>query len=189
VSTIATYIRDQAYKRLTVGPIAGNWEKTRKLPIPTLSDQDLPCLSVFMIRENMEADGDETVGPPRFVCNMVLGISIFDSALKPDVLDGKLDTLVDLIEDTLLQDITFVSMKWTDGQQLLEGFPSIQRTNHYPQNGESYLMEARIAMTIKYRVFFEPIAPNAFTEVDVHAAPFDGTIDSGEFTTSIDLPQ
>lgn len=189
MSTISTYIRDQAFQRLTTGVIGANWASSRKVPLPTVQGDQLPCLAVYLLSEQMDPDGDANVGPPRYLSTMHLGISVIDSADKPDVIDGNLDALVDLIENTLLQDITFVSLQDTNGNYLIESFAQIRRSFAFPQQSESYMIEARLDISIQYRCFFEPIAPNKLTDVDVDTQPFDGTVQQPTYTTDIVLPQ
>lgn len=189
MTTLATYIRDQAFTRLTSGSISANWKSTRKFPLPTVQQDQLPVLSVFLLSENMEPDGDENVSVPRFISTVNLAMSVLESADKPDTADGALDPLVDLIEDTLLQDPSFVSLTDANGNALIESFPEIRRSYSFPQQGEAYFIEVRLVLSIKFRCFFEPKAPNALTEVDVDTKPFDGSVQSGTYTTSITLPQ
>lgn len=189
MSTIATYIRNQAYARLTTGAISSNWVSTHKSPIPTRQGDQLPALGVYLMGEVLTPDGDANVSVPRFVSDVVLGISVLHLAENPEALDGKLDTLVDLIEDTLLQDISFVSLKGEDGKDVIESFPQIQRRYSYPQNGESYYAEVRLQITVRFRCYFEPKATTPLTEVDVHVSPFDNTAQSGEYSLAIPLEQ
>ncbi|WP_024340987.1 hypothetical protein [Bradyrhizobium japonicum] len=185
MTTLATFIRDEAFRRLTVGTIAANWTSTAKLPIPTVQSDQLPRLAVYLVREIMNTDGDGNVSVPRFISDVTLGISVLDEAEKPSSLDGSLDTLIDLIEDTLLQDISFVSLKDADGRAVIESFEQIQRSFNFPQLGESYYAEARLQMTVRYRCYFEPVATTPLAEVDVHVSTFDDAATSGQLITTI----
>lgn len=185
MTTLATYIRDQAYARLTVGSIAANWKSTAKLPIPTVQGDQLPRLAVFLVRETLNPDGDGNVSVPRFISDVTIGISVLDEAEKPSSLDGSLDAVVDLIEDTLLQDISFVSLKDDNGNAVIESFEQIQRSFSFPQNGEMYYAEARLQIIIRYRCYFEPVATTPLKDIDVHVSPFDGTAQSGELVSTI----
>jgi hypothetical protein len=142
------------------------------------------------MRETMQPDGDDNVSVPRYISDAVLGISVMDSGDKPTVIDGEIDPLVDLIEDTLLQDPSFVCLKWTDGQPLIESFPSIVRTYSFPQSSETYLIEARLLLTVRFRCYFEPLAPNPLTNVVVTVVPTKGTVlPDDQSTLDIELPQ
>lgn len=189
MSQLATYIRDQAYNRLTSGNIAVNWKSQRKIPLPTLQSEQLPALAVYVQSETMNPDGDDNVSVPSYIVDAVLSISVFDSAEKPEVLAGALDPLVDLIEDTLLQDITFVSLKDANGTFVIESFPQIRRSYSYPQAGESYYMEARLSLTVRFRAQFIPVTPTPLTDVMVDVQPFDQTVQSPNYVSDIVLPQ
>jgi hypothetical protein len=142
------------------------------------------------MRETMQPDGDDNVSVPRYISDAVIGVSIFDSGDKPEVVDGNIDPLVDLIEDTLLKDISFVSLTWTDGSPLVESFPSIVRSYSFPQSGETYFIEVRLQITVRFRCYFEPIAPNPLTDVVVTVVPTQGTtLPNDQSTMDIQLPQ
>lgn len=191
MSTLATYIRDQTYQRLTTGPINNNWKTSRKVPVPTLQQDQLPSLAVYIMREQIDANGDaNVVGVTNYMNQLTLGISVFESADKAELLDGAMDPLVDLIENTLLQDITYVNLRWTDGTtQIIEAFPTITRLYSFPNNGEFYLMECRLQITVEFRSQYLPITPTALTDVDVTVEPFDGSVQSGNYVSDIVLPQ
>lgn len=170
MSTITTYIRDAMYTRLLAANIAP-WKVTRKSPIPTLQTGDVPALGVFVMRESYQQDGDANVGPPRYIVDAVISAAVIDLASKPDVLEGSVDAKVDAILNTLLQDGTFIDLRWTDGKPVIDSVPSIQRTYQFPQIGESYYLECRLQMTFRFMCFFEPLAPNALTTVAVTPNP------------------
>jgi hypothetical protein len=187
-STITTYIRDAMYDRLLAAKIA-QWKVTRKSPIPTLQIGDLPALGVFIMRENYQPDGDSNVGPPRYIVDAVISVAVIDLASKPDVLEGSVDARVDTVLNTLLQDGSFIDLRWTDGKPILDSVPAIVRSYQFPQIGESYTIECRLQMTFRFMCFFEPLAPNAFTAVDVHLENLDNTAASGPAVLEIGLEQ
>lgn len=139
----------------------------------------------------MRANGDpNVVGVGNYLNSLSLGISVFESADKAENLDGAMDPLVDLIENTLLEDITFVNLRYTDNiTPVIEAFPSITRAYAYPNNGEFYLMECRLLITIEFRSMYLPITPNPFTDVEVTVQPFDGTVQQPNYVEDISLPQ
>jgi hypothetical protein len=166
--TISTYIRDAMFSRIE--PITP-WKSTRKTPFPTLQPDQVPALGVFLLRETMQPDGDANVGPPRYIVDAVISVAVVDLASKPTVLEGSVDALVDAILNTLLTDGTFIDLRWTDGSPIIDSIPTIQRTYQFPQIGESYYLECRLQMTVRFMCFFEPVAPNMLTAVDVTPSP------------------
>lgn len=188
MSTITTYIRDAIYSRLLAANIAP-WKVTRKSPSPTLQTGDFPALGVFVMRESYNPDGDSNVGPPRYIVDAVISVAVIDLASKPDVLEGSVDARVDTILNTLLQDGTFIDLRWTDGKPILDSVPSIVRSYQFPQIGESYTLECRLQITFRFMCFFEPLAPNALLEVDVHIENLDNTAATGPAVLQIGLDQ
>jgi len=184
VTTLSTYIRDQAYNRLTVGSIKDNWRSSRKFPVPTLQSDLLPCLSVYLMQEDLNPDGDDNVSVPRYIADAILGLSIFDETTDPEVIDGNVDVLADLIEETLLTDISFVSLKDSTGAPLIESFPRLSRRYHFPSQGEKYFVECRLQLTVRYRCYFAPPTPTALTSVDVTSTP----VPTGAVVPNIIIP-
>jgi len=170
VSTIANYIRDAAVTRIVAANIKP-WKAVRKSPIPTLQTDQLPALGIYMMRENMSPDGDSNCGPPRFIADAVISFAVIDLASKPDVLDGSVDTAIDLIETTLLCDGSFIDLRDLNGQPIIDSITNISRSYQFPQIGETYYLECRLQITFRYFCFFEPVAPNLLTTVSVKASP------------------
>lgn len=166
--TPAAYIRAQIEQR--VKPLY-TWGSVRQVPTVTTKNDQFPRLGVYLFRETESPDGDSNAGPPRYISETVISISVMDALSKPDVLNGSVDVMIDTIKNALLQDYTFVSLKWTDGTEMLDSIPTIQRTYNYPNNGESYYIECRLQMTFRFNVFYEPIAPNLLREVAVDVRP------------------
>jgi hypothetical protein len=187
VSTIATYIRDAIFERLTTS--AFDWKSTRKTPFPTMQIGDAPALGVFLLRETYNPDGDGNVGPPRYIVDAVFAIAVVDLASKPAVLEGSVDQAVDTILDTLLKDHTFIDLRWSDNSPLLDSIPTITRAYNFPNIGDTYYLECRLQMTVRYFCYFDPVAPNALTTVAVHAKKLDNTAASGQAVMTIPLEQ
>jgi hypothetical protein len=182
MSTLATQIRNAAFDRLKG---FGEFKSRRKSPVETLQPADLPALGVFLSRETMNADGDYNVGEPRFIVDALISISVVDLATGGNVLDGRIDEWVDRIEDTLLCDPTFVRLNDDKGMPLIEGFSQIARSYSFPKNGDSYLMEVRLQLTVRFRCHFAPQTQNTLQIVAVIAQPFGeaGTTFENQFET------
>jgi len=173
MSTIATYIRDAAYNRLlTIAP----WKSTRRTPIPTLQADMLPALGVFLLRETMNPDGDSNNGPPRYISDAVIAFTVTAASSTPDVLDTDVDALVDLIEDTLLCDGTFIDLRDAENKPILDSIPTISRTFNFPRDGETYFLECRVQMTFRFYCYFAPRTPNLLRKVSVDVRPFNDPV-------------
>lgn len=172
--SLALQIRDGAYTRILAAfPEFKKEGRARRTPLKPIQVEQTPALGVFLVRETMNPDGDAAVGPPRFVSDVIIGISVVANAAKPEVADGWLDGLVDSIEDTLFRDPTFVGLlDIVSGKPIIEGFSQVVRSYEYPKDGEAYFIEVRLQITCRYRCYFDPNAPNALTEVAVTAQPF-----------------
>lgn len=185
MSTLSVQIRDAAFQRIT-NAIA-TFKETRKIPFPTLQPDHVPALGVFLLREQYSPDGDAGVGPPRYVAEATIAAAVVDLSSKSSVLDGSIDTSVDLILDTLLCDPTFLDLRDSvTGNPIIESIPQITRTTRFPKEGETYYCEVSLQMTFRFRCFFEPLAPNTLTTVAVTAEPF-GTAPGETFTAEFDV--
>ena len=167
MSTLATQIRDAAFTRVvTAMPTA--FKSTRKIPFPTLTPDMLPALGVYLLREQMSPDGDDNHAMPRYMVDAVIGFMLIDLANDPAVLEGAIDDRLDLIENTLLCDHTFLDLRDTETDKpIIESVPQISRTYQFPRDAESYYIEARLQMTFRFRCKFEQVLGPDLHEVDV----------------------
>jgi hypothetical protein len=184
MSTLSVQIRDAAFTRITT--VITSFASTRKTPFPTIQTDQVPALGVFLLREQYSPDGDADVGPPRYVTDATIAIAVVNLSSDPAVLDGSIDSDVDLILDTLLCDPTFLDLRDTvTGQPIIEAIPQITRTTRFPKEGETYYCEVSLQMTFRFRCFFEPLAPNELEIVSVQAEPFGSA--GATFTTQFDV--
>jgi hypothetical protein len=130
-----------------------------------------PALGVYIIRESMGPDGDENVLEPRYLTDAIFGITTIQEIDDDKVDVSPEDGLKDLILNTLLNDLTFVSLRDGNGKEVLESIPSIAVTYDYPEKGETQYVQCRIQMTIRYRLNFDPIAVNAFSTAKITVQP------------------
>lgn len=168
MTTLATQIRDAVYSRLAT---LEGYTSFRKSPIPQLQPDALPALSVFISGETLTPDGDDNVGEPHFEASVTIAVSVVRGFDDPAVLSGAIDADVDAIESGLLCDPTFVTF---GPDALFEGVSGIKRRRLYPQSGkdgETYLAELRLEITIRTRVSFEPDIDAAFEGVTITARP------------------
>jgi hypothetical protein len=175
MTAMANFIRDQLVDRLaSIEP--SPWKTIRKVPMPSLSTDKLPALGVFMIRENMVGLGDANVGPPKFQSDLVLGISITAASNDEESLQAFVDASVETVLNRLLQDYSFTSTLQFPGQPaespyLIDSFPNIQRTYNFPTGTETYVVECRLQMTIRYWCVYPPETPNWLKMIAVAVQP------------------
>lgn len=169
MTTIATQIRDAMFTRLTTP--AFPWLSTRKIPVPPIQIGQLPALGVYLIRENFTPDGDSNVGPPRYIVDAVIGVMVMEESSTPSVLEGSMDALVDLIEDTILTDPTFLTIKDSNGEFLIDSVPNISRTYDFPKDGETQYIQARLQFTVRFMVIYPPVLTNNFNTMLLTVQP------------------
>jgi hypothetical protein len=156
------------YGRIIAAFPAGTFLSTRKLPFPTIQADQLPGLGVYLLREQMSPDGDDNVGPPRYMVDAVISVMIIDLASDPSVLEGSIDSKIDQVEETLLTDYTFLDLRESaTDQPIIESVPQITRTYQFPRDGDRYYIEARLQMTFRFRCKFPPKLINDLHEIDV----------------------
>ena len=169
MTTIATQIRDAMYSRLTTS--AFPWVSTRKIPMPPIQIGQLPALGVYLIRENMSPDGDSNAGPPRYIVDAVIGVMVMDESSTPAVLEGSMDTLVDLIEDTIMTDYSFFNLTDSGGNPLIDSIPNISRTYDFPKEGETQYIQCRLQFTVRFMVIFPPVILHELDQINVTVEP------------------
>jgi hypothetical protein len=168
--SLTLQIRDGAYDRIVKA--FKPFKSVRKIPMTPVQPDQVPALGVFFVNEDMGPDGDDNVATPRFISDVVIGISVLDTATKSDVLEGSIDKVGSAILDTLLCDPTFLDLRdVTTNQPIIESIPRIKRSHSVQKNGEAYYLELQLQMTFRYRCYFEPVAPNLLTTVAVTVQP------------------
>jgi hypothetical protein len=163
---------------------------------PTVNATQLPALQVTLLKETFSPDGDENVGPPRFIVDTTIGISVMRGLTDPAVLDGQADNDMTNFVGCLLHDGTFVnSQSGASGDAFwFEGITRIEADRRMVQTAsEGYMLELVLRMTFRFREYFDPLAPNLLTSVRVEVPTWsiqhpgdvwssgDGAFSSGDF--------
>lgn len=149
--THATVIHKAALSRLST--LTG-FTTFRKSPMLHVDPKALPCLSVYLMRERMVAEGDANAGEPRFVHTVTLGISgACVASGANDQLDA-LDTAMSSVLTKLLTDPKFIA--------LVEGVESIDRRNVFEKAAETPLAEVQIEMVVSFRTDWPPVVEDDF---------------------------
>lgn len=175
MTTHATTIRNAVFD---LAKTVQGFKTLRKTPMPTYSTADLPSLSVFLLSETGAPDGDENAGEPRFIHDARIGLSVVIQNDDTEAAEIDIDGLLDQIENQ-------VYAKLHDSV-IFDGFTGFQRTYSFPRDGETYFLEARLQITIRFRTSWPPTITDAFEDMVVTT---DIKADAPTVTTHIDLPQ
>lgn len=151
MSTAAIEIRNEIRDRLVK---LKRYKKVRTQPKAVLQEGDLPCATVLILNELKEADGDDNAGYPHYEATATIGIAVAFSDGKTEKIDADIDAEIALIEDTLLTDPTFVRIGYDDA--LFEGIPQITTRRLFPEEGATYLGEARSEFVFRLRLDYPP---------------------------------
>jgi hypothetical protein len=179
MSTAATRIRDAIFTRVLPLTTASDFKTVRIMPVMMLQPDNLPALTVSLLSERMTPDGDDNAGEVRFNSDVTIGISIVRGFAAPIDLDAQTDIDVDLVEQILLRDPTFVRFgddtRYPIGddrrEPLFEAVASINRRRSYPQSGETYLVEVRLELTFRTSADFTPLLEDEFERFALTARP------------------
>ena len=176
----STAIRDAIFARLAPLVPTGfsKWGLARVVSAPTVNATMLPALQIVLLKETYTPDGDENVGPPRFIVDATIGISVMRGMTDPAVLDGQADNDMRRFLDTLLHDGTFVnSDSATDSDDVpssgdpvfwFESIPRIESDRRMvQQQAEGYMLELVLRITFRSREFWDALAPNMLDTVRV----------------------
>jgi hypothetical protein len=179
-------IRDAVFDRLKRA--FPDFKIRRRAPVLPVQLNQVPALGVFLAEDVDTPDGDYNVGPPRFVSDATIAISIVEEAAKPEKMRRAIEARMNRVKTVLFCDPTFVALKMPgpDGVPLLEGIARVRRTFSYPQNGETYYAEGRLHITCRFRCNYPPITPHDLNEVVVTGPAAPG---AGDIVTQINLPQ
>lgn len=190
----STQIREAIVTRLT----GQDWlpvKAIRKQPRPQLQPNNLPALLVVLVDELETPEDEANTGPPRFISEVTIGISVVIGHQPPEQLDADLDDIVDRIRSHLLTDPTFVRGvdpgKAEDDPErypLFEAVSKVRRGRVFPQEGETYLAEGRLEITFLSRTDYEPVIPDMLEHVVITARPAGTGPGTPPIGLKIDLP-
>lgn len=164
MTTYATAIRDAIYDRVSLLP----GYTFQRQPIPTLSEEDLPTLTVWIVNESLVPDGDANAAEPKFEATSTIAVSVVRGLQDPSVLDGQIDADVDVIEELLLTDPTFVNHS-PDNPAAFESVRGITRRRVYPPHGDTFLCELRLEFQFFNRISYPPVVTDDLATVAVTA--------------------
>jgi hypothetical protein len=146
-------------------------ERLRTLLVPTpfksvygvrtypTKDDMLPCATVALGRDRMDADGDDNAGEPSFKHRTTINVSALCSAESQFFLTGRLNAAKNAILAALLSDPEWLS--------LVEAVSSIDVSMVYPNESGTVFAEARIALEVTFRTDWPPVVPDDFLDAFV----------------------
>ncbi|MCJ2053997.1 hypothetical protein [Methylobacterium sp. J-070] len=190
----STLIRDAIVERLT----AQDWlpiKSIRRQPRPQIQPENLPALLVILVDEIETPEDEANTGPPRFMSEVTIGISVVTGQNPPEQLDADLDDLVDRIRSHLLTDPTFVrgidpSKDECDPERypLFEAVSKVRRGRLFPQDGETYFAEGRLEISFLFRTHYEPVIPDVLEHIVISARPSGTGAGTPPIGLMIDIP-
>lgn len=176
-------IRDAVFTRIKAA--FKDFKVTRRSPLLPVQNDQLPGLGVFLAEDSDTPDGDLNVGPPRFISDAVIAISVIEDAPKSEATRRKIEARMNRIKNVLFTDPSFIALTTRDGTPLLEGIARVRRTFSFPQQGETFYAEGRLHIVCRFRCNYPPVTPNDFALLNVSGPAAPG---SGEITSQVTLP-
>jgi hypothetical protein len=172
VSDYASLIATTAYN-LLAGGFGPAFKTYRKTPMLQVQPNNLPVLSVLILRERREQDGQSNQAEPKFIHALTLGISgaVQIETDSQNELSSLEDTM-SYVDALLLGDSRFVN--------LTEGILSMDRLGQYAKLGEITLYEIRVEMVVQFRSYWPPNVTDMLEKVVITTQfPDKAHVDSG----------
>lgn len=178
--SVGTAIRDAIFAKLETRPGYGI---IRKWPRPILQPEQLPSLTVSLLRE--ERHGGENEGEISFRVEATIGISMVRGFKQSADLEVEMHAEADAIEDLLLRDPEFTKLTPTS---LFEAVTDITRDRTFHPDGQTYLCEMQIEMKFRSSVAYEPIFVDDYHGATIKVRPIGHDADTPSVTIHIDPP-
>ena len=183
----AQIIRDAIYDR--VAAVGDAWpgspiKTVRKVGMPPLQPTDLPSVSIFTMREAAPAFGQaDLMIPLNYNNTTIIGMSICRGFSDPVFLQGGIETDALFVKNLLMTDVTFAARRWPGA--MFEAVESINVTQIFNQDGETYFGEIRLEIAFRFQEPFFPIVVDRLKEINIklrgrvkpELPPFQGEID------------
>jgi len=142
-----------AYERV-VAAITG-FKTYRRTPILTIQPEDLPCLSIYKLRDREQALGESVTLEPRFIPYLHLGISGMIAASDVDQQLAWVATQLQSVRIALYTDAKFI--------KLISGFESSDTRLMFSRVGETAVAEFQTELVIRLpESFWPPLVPDDF---------------------------
>jgi hypothetical protein len=151
-NTTADIIWSAAYERI-VSAVKG-FSTYRRTPALTIQAQDLPCLSVYLLRDRQQPIGDFNILEPRFYQHAHLGISGMILASNVDLQLQMLATKLMATRLALYTDPKFI--------HLVSGFESSDTKLVFSRVGELTVAEYQMELVMCWETVWPPNVPDDF---------------------------
>lgn len=133
--------------------------EVRSTPKVISGAENLPLLSVMILSEVREAEGDYSAGEPHFTCRLTLGILAQVAASEEVSQELQLERVSGAIDTYLLRNPDFINMT--------EGVISSTRRNVYAVAGDAGHAQVQYELVLGYRTRLEPIIPDELDVINV----------------------
>lgn len=167
----AAKLRDAIAARVTALRVGSGprFKRVQKDPLPQFQPGDMPAAAVYIQSETLTPDGDGNAGELHFVTDTIIAIVVARRLGTVEVLSGKLDEDADLILATLFTDPDFTTL---DAEKaLFESVERIERVRLFPQEGDAYTGDLKIAITFRARADFETVVKDDYRGATVTVRP------------------
>jgi hypothetical protein len=171
----AEMVWSAAYEKI-VASVKG-FATYRRTPALTIQPQDLPCLSVYLLRDAEQPIGDYNILDPRFYQRATLGISGMILASNVDDQLAMLATKLMATRLALYTDPAFV--------RLTSGFESSDTKLVFSRVGELAVAEYQMQLVMCWETVWPPYVPDDFLRLHLETAfPEPDTMDAVQQVTA-----
>jgi hypothetical protein len=159
-NTTAEQVWSALYERL-VTAVKG-FATYRRTPVLTIQPQDLPCLSVYLLRDREEPIGDFNILEPRFYQTLTFGISGMILASNVDVQLEMLASKTMATRLALYTDPKFI--------HLISGYQSSDTKLVFSRVNELAVAEYQMELTVQFETVWPPNVPDDFLRIQLTTA-------------------
>jgi len=167
-------IRDTLFSKTVVLPFFANFKARRSKQLP-IQEPLLPYLGVYIISEDMPADGDPNCGDIRFIHDLRIGFQVIIENNDPVAAELKLDEAFWAIMNGLWTDADLTNMILSDipDNTRIEGIPRGTRRHEWGAIGANQqpIGELEYVATLRYRSEWFPTSFPDLTRIHVETVP------------------
>jgi hypothetical protein len=176
-NSYAMTIRNELLKRVKTFPIFADVPRFGKAPMLAVQSEHIPYLGVYLVEEQLTADGDINAGEPRFKSHAKICFQYVVQNNDPDLAEDKLDLAYWAIMTNF-----FEIQRWdyiADDTVWIEGVERGSRSHHYGNAGKDNrtpYAELRADLTFMQRETFPPPVTDMLKSIHITVAdhiPYD----------------
>ena len=178
VQSYSWVIRDMFLDRLMRAPFFSGFTPRKNKSLQIMTNQ-IPCIGVYFVNEDMTPDGDLNAGEIRFTHYLKLGFSVIIVNNDPVACEAKLDQGFWAIMNTLWRDPNLTSLIDTrvypggvgnPDNVRIEGVSRGTRRHVFGSaglNNETPIGEMQYEATVKYSADYGPVIPDSLLQIGV----------------------